>query len=427
MRKAVFLLLIPLTFVWAEVHPMTLREAIARALKTNPDLVLARLDLVKSQASVTISKDPFVPKVYGGSGVAWTTGYPTNINGSPPSIFEARTDMTIFNRQQSYTIAQARESTRGAEIDVSRQQDEAAYRTAALYLEARQIMQSVEFAQRQISSLEKVRDNVQARVAEGRELAIQGKRADFNLAKARQRVESLEEDLETTERNLAVVLGFAADDRVRATAEESPVPSELPESEETAAEQAMEHSKELRVLISRMQAKNLEIKGYRAARLPQVGLVAQYNLLAKYNFQDFAAGNFQRHNGQLGAYFTIPLLVGSAPKAYIAQDEAELSRLRVQMEQVRNRITLDTRKAFLQMQRVQTARNLARMDLDIAREQLSVTLAQYDEGRTALTDVEQSRVQENEKWLVYYDVQHQFERVKLDLLHQTGTLTALLQ
>ena len=287
-------------------------------------------------------------------------------------------------------------------------------------------MQSLEFAQRQIASLEKVRENVQARVAEGRELAIQGKRADLNVAKAKQRVESLEEDLETTERSLAVVLGFPADDRVRATVEDSPLLSGLPENEEAAAEQAMEHSKEMRVLISRMQAKNLEIKGYRAARLPQVGLVAQYNLLAKYNFQDFA-GAFHRHNGQLGAYFTIPLLVGSAPKAYIAQDEAELARLRVQMEQVRNRITLDTRKAFHQMQRVQTARNIARLDLDIAREQLSVTLAQYDEGRTALSDVEQARVQENEKWLTYYDVQHQFERVKLDLLHQTGTLTAVLQ
>ena len=37
------------------------------------------------------------------------------------------------------------------------------------------------------------------------------------------------------------------------------------------------------------------------------------------------------------------------------------------------------------------------------------------------------RFQESEKWMAYYEAQHMLERVKLDLLHQTGTLTAALQ
>ncbi len=426
MRKTFLLLLVPVLAAQAEVHPMTLKEALARALKLNPDLVLSRLDLVKAQLGVKISRDPFVPKVYGGSGAAWTTGYPTSINGSPPSIFEIKTDMQWFNWQKSYDIAQAKENSRGAEVDTARQQDDAAYRTAALYLEARQTMQSLEYARKQIASLEAVRDNVSARVAEGRELEVQNKRAALNLARANQRIEALESDLEVVERNLAVVLGFPGDDRVRAAADDGPMLNEMPETEEAAAEQAMGNSKELKVLVSRMQAKSLSIKGYQAARLPQVGLVAQYNMLAKYNFQDFFP-KFQRNNAQLGAYFVIPLLVGGAPKAYIQQDEAELAKLRVQMDQVRNRITLDSRKHFLQMRRVQTARNVARLDLDVAREQLSVALAQFDEGRASIADVEQLRVQENDKWLAYYETQHQLERAKLDLLHQTGGLTALLQ
>lgn len=426
MKRTFLLLFVPLLAAGGEVHSMTLREALARALNSNPEVLLSRLDLVKAQLGVKISKDPFVPKVYGGSGAAWTSGYPTSINGSPPSIFEARTDMQLFNRQKSYEIAQARENTRGTEIDVARQQDDAAYRTAALYLEARQMSQSLEYARKQTGSLEKVRENVRSRVAEGRELEVQNKRAALNLARATQRIELLESDLEVVERNLAVVLGFPGDDRVRATADDGPLLNDVPESEELAAEQAMSHSKELRVLASRMQAKNLSIKGYQAARLPQVGLVAQYNLLAKYNFQDFFP-TFQRHNGQLGAYFVIPLLVGGAPKAFIAQDQAELAKLKIQMDQVRNRIALDTRKSFLQMQRVQTSRNIARLDLDVAREQLSVALAQFDERRASIADVEQLRVLENDKWLAYYESQHQLERVKLELLHRTGALTALLK
>lgn len=426
MRKSILVLLTPLMLANAEVHTLTLREAVARALQQNPDLVLARLDLLKTQFGVTVAKDPFVPKLYGGSGAAWTTGYPTSINGSPPSIFEARTEMSIFNRQQSYGVAQARENARGAEIDVSRQQDEAAYRTASLYLDAEQTAQGLEVARKQISSLEKVEQNVQARVAEGRELDIQFKRAALNTARARQRVESLETDLETAERNLAVILGYGADDLIKTTPGEPRALTEMPETEDAATLEAIENSKDIRLLQSRMQAKTLEVKGYQAARLPQVAVVAQYNLLARYNFQDFF-GRFQPNNGQLGASITIPLLVGSAPKAYIGQNEAELARLRTQMDQLRNRIALDTRKSFLQLRKAETARTVAKLDLDVAREQLSIVLAQYDEGRVAIADVEQARFQENEKWIAYYDAQHMMERVKLELLRQTGTLTASLR
>jgi outer membrane protein TolC len=416
------------TLAHAEVRTMTLREAVAQAMRDNPDVVLARLELLKLQYAVKVAKDPFVPKVYGGSGAAWTTGYPTNINGSPPSIFEAKTDMSIFNRQQSYGIAQARENARGAELDVSRQQNEVAFRTAALYLDAQQAQQQAEIARKQAVNLERVEENVRARIAEGRELEIQGKRAALNLAKARQRVESLEVDQEASERNLAVVLGYNAEDRIRAVPEAIPALNDLPDTEEAATEQAIENSKEIRVLESRMQSKSLEIKGYEAARLPTVGLVAQYNLLAEYNYADFfTPQKFQRHNGQLGAFFVIPLLVGTAPRAYIGQNEAELAKLRTQVEQVRSRIALDARKGFLQMRKAETARNVAKLDLDVARDQLSVLLAQYQEGRVTNADLEQARFQENDKWLAYYDAQNALERVKLDLLRQTGTLVAALQ
>ncbi len=426
MQKSVFLLLISLVLAHAEVHTLTLREAVARAMKQNPDLVLARLELLKSQYGITVAKDPFVPKLYGGSGAAWTTGYPTSINGNPPSIFEVKTDMSIFNRQQSYGVAQAKENARGAQIDVVRQQDEAAYRTASLYLDAQQTSQGLEVARKQIANFEKVEQNVRARVAEGRELEIQGKRALLNTARARQRVESLETDLETVERNLAVVLGFSAEERVRTTPDQPRALTEMPDTEDVATLQAMENNKEIRLLQSRMQAKTLEIKGYQASRLPQVAVVAQYNLLARYNFQDFF-GNFQRNNGQLGASITIPLLVGAAPKAYIGQNEADLARLRTQLDQLRNRIALDTRKSFLQLRKAETAGAIAKLDLDVAREQLGIVLAQYGEGRAALSDVEQARFQENEKWIAYYDSQHMVERVRLDLLRQTGALTASLQ
>jgi len=97
----------------AEVRTLTLRDALDIALKQNPDVILARLDQQRARAQVTIAKDPFLPKLFAGSGVAWTNGFPMSIDGNAPAIVQAKAPMAIFDRPQSYRAAQANEVVRG--------------------------------------------------------------------------------------------------------------------------------------------------------------------------------------------------------------------------------------------------------------------------------------------------------------------------
>ena len=69
----------------AEVHTLTLRQAVDRALQQNPEIAMARLDEVKALAAVRVQKDPFSPRVYFGSGLAYTNGFPMSIDGAAPS------------------------------------------------------------------------------------------------------------------------------------------------------------------------------------------------------------------------------------------------------------------------------------------------------------------------------------------------------
>jgi outer membrane protein TolC len=115
--KPTLLLVISAGAGLAEVHSLTLREAVNIALKENPDLVLARLDEQKAQAAIRVARDPFVPKVYAGSGLAKVWGYPTSIEGAAPAIIQSRTDMALFNRPKSYELARVRETARGAAIN----------------------------------------------------------------------------------------------------------------------------------------------------------------------------------------------------------------------------------------------------------------------------------------------------------------------
>ena len=109
MLRHTLLLFIASGAAFAEVHSLTLREAVDIAVKENADVVLARLDEQKAQAAVRIAKDPFSPKLYAGSGLAKTFGYPSSIEGAAPSIVQTRTDMALFNRPKSYELARARE------------------------------------------------------------------------------------------------------------------------------------------------------------------------------------------------------------------------------------------------------------------------------------------------------------------------------
>jgi len=405
---------------------MSLKQAVDRALQQNPDIALARLDEQKAAQTVRIAKAPFSPSIYAGSGLAYANGFPMSVEGSAPSIVQARARQDIFNRQQSYTVAAARESARGAGITTAGKRDEVAFRTASLFLDAQRAGRLAELAKKQVQSLQKIEEVMGERVKEGRELALDSKRAALSVARARERVEQLEADQDAAERSLAVVLGFAADDQVRTNLDEPPLPA-LPAGEDAAIQSAIESSKELRRLESAIVAKGLEVRAQKAARLPTVDLIAQWALFAKYNHYADYFRAYQSNNGEIGVSITVPLLPGPAVSAAAAQAELDAARLRLEINAARNRISLETRQSYQTVRKTGTAREVARLDLDVAREEVSVQLAQMNEGRASLQQVEQARFNEDEKWIAFYDAQYVAEKAAWDLLRQTGNVMAALQ
>jgi outer membrane protein TolC len=125
--------------------------------------------------------------------------------------------------------------------------------------------------------------------------------------------------------------------------------------------------------------------------------------------------------------FTVPVLPGPGISAAVAQAEADAARLRIEMNAARNRISLETRQSYQTLHKAGTAREVARLDLEVARDEVSVRLAQMNEGRASLQQVEQARFNEDEKWIAFYDAQYVAEKAAWDLLRQTGNVMAALQ
>lgn len=425
MFKAGLLSLVLLSGLHAEVYRMTLRQAVETALKQNPDIALARMDEDRARQAVRLARDPFSPKLVVGSGLAYTNGFPMSLEGSAPSIFQANVTQYLFNRPQSYQVAESRENARSAQIGTLSKQEEVVYRTTSLYLDAERAARVGELAGKDADSLQTVLEAVQAQVREGRALPLNEKQANLNLARAREAAGDLAADRETAETALAIALGYTAQDRVQAVPDDHATPA-VPNSEDDVIRTALQSNSELRRLESQIAAKTLEMRGEQSARLPRVDLVAQYSMLSKINNYEQFFQRFQRNNVEIGASFQLPLLAGPGVSAQMAQTQIDINRLRSQLTSTRNRIATDIQQSFRDVKKTDSAAEVARLDLDVAREQTSVLLAQMQEGRATMRQVEEARVSENSKWMAFYDAQYAAERARWNVLRLSGNLLASL-
>jgi outer membrane protein len=410
----------------AEPRLVTLKESVDLALRQNPDLVVARLDEQKAQLEVRASQEGLLPRFIVGSGLAYTSGMPMSVEGSAPTVVQGRAVRSLYNAPQRRLTEMAREEAAGAGHAADLVREDIALRTAVLFLDLERLTRAAELALERVESLRKVEAAVRLRVAEGRELEIEGKRAAVNLARAKQGAAALGSARRAQARALALVLGLEAGQDLHPAGEER-VDPDLPESEEAAVRAALTDHPDLKRLEASIRARGFEARAHRDARLPKIDLLAQYGLLARFNNYDQFFNRYQRHNVQFGASFAIPLFASPADEARAAKAGVEARRLRAELEQARGRIEGRARDAWRQVEDAGLVLEVARADLDLAREQVTVMLAQAGEGRASLAQVEQARVVENEKWRELGEARYGVERARLELLRSANQLSAALR
>ncbi|GIU79289.1 MAG: hypothetical protein KatS3mg005_2527 [Bryobacteraceae bacterium] len=410
----------------AEPRVLTLKQAVELASRQSPEVVLARLDEQRAALEVQAVREPLLPRVFTGSGLAYSSGMPMSIEGATPAVVQAKGVRTLWNRPQGYQVASARETARAATAASAVVREDATLRVAALFLDLERLARQSEAARRQLEHAQRIEAATRLRAGEGRETPIEARRAALETARARLRLQQLDSQRKAASLALASALGLEPAEEILPAPEDRPAP-EIPLEEEASVAAALREDPEIRRLEAEVAAKNLQARSFRAMRLPRIDLVAQYGLLAKFNNYEKFFNRFERHNGQLGASIQIPLFSSSQDEARAAQAEIEARRLQAQIQQHRRRAETEIRQAWQRLRDAEAARELARMDLDLSREQVSLALARMEEGRASLRDLEQARFQEQERWILFYNAVHDLELARLELLRRTHTLEAALR
>lgn len=419
-----WLFLSPMAIGAAE--PLTLKQAISRALENSPDLRVSLAQQEKAHQAYLEARAQFIPNVVVGSGLAATRGFPLSIEGAAPSLFQVNSTALLLNQPQKHAIAESRQMWRAAESGAAARREEIVWKTAAAYLELNKAQRSLEFARREVESAARIEQAVADRVREGREIPLELSRARLAVARHRQRVAALEGQAAVLQTMLLGLTGIPATQSIE-TVDGSAPALDIPASADAAVERALEAHQELKRLAQEVAARESRVRSERAQRWPQFDLVAQYAVLSRFNNYDRFFRDFERHNAQLGLSLRFTIFDGRRIETRVAQTEAELMQVRAALAAARNDIALAVSRLFRQVQQYEAAREVARLELEVARESLTIALARFEEGRISGQELERARSEESARWIGYLDANFDRERARLDLLRQTGNLSAALR
>jgi outer membrane protein len=402
----------------------TLRQAVALSLQKSREISLARLQYETSRQEAGVTRSQFLPSLYTGSGVAYTSGFPLLAGGGAPALFNVTYNQELFNLPARGDVRAQEQKSDQQRFAMDAVRDGVIQRTVSTYLELAKVRRQLELLGSERDSAQKILDYTRQRAQAGYELPIEVTRAQLTAAQVEQRRAQLEDQEETAADQLRVLLGLEPDQPIEVTAQDIP-----PAADQTIAEllaQALRSNPEVKTAESERTASELRLKGERGGRWPTVGLIGQYNLLAKFNKYDQFFNRFDRNNFIAGIDVKIPIFA-SHMSAAVSFAQANLTASQMQVENKRAQVSLDVRHQARRAREMDTTREVARLELELAQQNLQVLQSQYQQGRASIRDMEGGQLDENEKWLAFLDAEFAHQQAELDLLRTTGQLAQVFQ
>ncbi len=403
---------------------LTLRETVSLAVGNSRDLALARLQYGLAQREASVAGSAFRPNLYTGTGAAYTSGFPLLAGGGAPAVFNLSYNQQIFNPPLRGDQRAAQQRAKGQQYSMEGVRDAVMVRAALGYLELAKVRHSLELMRGEQLSASRILDATRERANAGRELPIDVTRAQLTSAKIEQRIAQLEDRDETLSGELCDMMGLPEDQPLEVSNEDFPVAA-IDATKDLVAE-ALTNNVELKEAESEKRAREEKLKGERGGYWPTLALTGQYNVLSKFNnYADFF-NKFQRNNVIFGVEIRIPIFASRTTSA-VAFARADLNAANLALEKKRSELSLDVRQKARQVHEADLGGKVARLELQIAQENVRVLQAQFDQGRGSLKDLEAAHIEENNKWLAYLDANYARQQAQLSLLETTGQLGKVLQ
>jgi outer membrane protein len=403
---------------------VTLKRAIELALLNSKEIQVAKIQASVADHAAQITKAQFMPNLYAGSGAGYTNGMPETPGGRAPSVFNVTYTEQVLNEPLRGQGKELQEQAKAQKIALEEARSDVITRTAMAYLELAKVRHSLELLRAEQESAEKILAVTQDRESQGFELPVEVTKAQLTKARVVERILQLEEREDQLEVFLRYQLGLSENQAIEVTPED--LPGEAEQAGDNLIAAALTNNPGLRLAESDVRAKEFRLKGEKRGYLPTLELVSIYSLLAKYNNYNLYFTHFQPNNFNAGIDLRVPIFSAQL-QANIGLARVNLDAAKANLASKRTELTAEVRQKTRRVREMDAAKEVARLELQLAQQNVAVLQAQFGEGKLNLRDMERARLDENDKWMAYLDANFQRQQAKLDLLKAAGQLDKVWQ
>jgi outer membrane protein len=354
----------------------------------------------------------------------YTYGFPSVPGAGPPAVFQLAYTESLFDpllKGQQHA-AEDRAKTQLANMEHTR--DDVMVRTASIYLELAEVRHLESLMGTDQASADKIIAITRERVAANQELPIEETKAELTSAQINERLLKLQDRDEILTQQLRDLTGIPDSDAVEVETEEVSFATTLQQSEIT--DLAIRNDPQVRQAENERAARQRLLSAARLSYWPTADLVGQYSVLSQFNNYNLYYRHFQRNNFNFGVEITIPLFAAKT-SANVAFARSELNEAEVTLSNRRQQVRIDSQQSTRESRELQASREVARLDLKVAQQNMELVQAKLDDGKATLRDLEQARLVESDKWMVFLDADLAWQRSQLKILEATGQLATVLQ
>jgi outer membrane protein len=410
----------------SEVRTLTLKEAVGMTLARSPEVLMAAAQSLRSREALRETRSLNLPQVFTGTGLAYNNGFPLSIEGAAPSIFQIGASQSIFSKKNSSLIHEAEESVKGSRFETQSVRDELASKTASVYFDLYQARKTIALESERLDTArkrEEIEDNL---LQAGKARPVDLSKAKYQTASARNQLSKAREEARVAETELRELTDLS--DSVSIQTVEPKIDSSVLTLEPgTVYQHALECTPEVLQAESNLRLKEFHLEAEKGESLPKFEIISQYALFSRTNnYQDFF-NRFTRNNFIIGLSLQVPIFNGYRTGARVEQSRQEVNEARYRLQHIKSELKLNIQRGLSAVRNAQGDLDLARINVQTAKEVVEVNQTLLEEGRISPKEMEDSLSQLHQSELAQLEADRTLFQRKLDLLRTVGSIESAIQ
>jgi outer membrane protein TolC len=408
---------------------LSLKDAVARGLQYNLGAIGLSTALQQAEGQARVVRSALMPNLNGAvsetvqqtnlkaAGFRISTPFPgiaiPSIVG-PYNYFDLRArltqtvaDMTALNNYRS-----SRETLAASQLFSQDSKDLVVLAVGGSYLQVIAARARVDSAKAQLDTANALYDQTKQQRTAGIVSQIDLNRSEVQLLTQKQRLATLQNDLSKQKINLGRITGLPPNDHFDIT-DDVPFADAPAMTEDDAVTQSLMQRPDIKAAEAQIRAAEKTAAAARAERLPSLALNADYGVIGLNPAQSH--GTFS-----VSGTLRIPIWQGGRTEGEIEEANAALSQRRAELEDLRSRVESEVRNAFLDLQAASSQVEVARRNLDVNRETLTLTRQRFDAGITDSVEVSQAQASVASAELDYINSVFAHNVAKLSLARAAG-------